>query len=112
MTQSLMASMCCPCRWLSPGEPDFDTDPIAIGAFHAAEKGIIVVCSAGNSGPLSMTVVNVAPWILTIAATTIDRDFEVDIMLGGNKTIIKVIQKKEKTNYKTINNYKLLRNTF
>ncbi|GFP95866.1 co(2)-response secreted protease [Phtheirospermum japonicum] len=73
----------------SPGEPYFDTDPIAIGAFHAAEKGIIVVCSTGNSDPLSMTVVNVAPWILTVAATTIDRDFEADIVLGGNKTIIK-----------------------
>ncbi|KAK6131336.1 hypothetical protein DH2020_034919 [Rehmannia glutinosa] len=71
----------------SPGEPDFATDPIAIGAFHAVEKGIIVVCSAGNSGPISSSVVNVAPWILTVAATTIDRDFEADIVLGGNKVI-------------------------
>ncbi|KAL6506694.1 hypothetical protein OROHE_022526 [Orobanche hederae] len=72
---------------LSPGKHDFVADPIAIGAFHAVEKGIIVVCSAGNSGPSSMTVVNVAPWILTVAATTIDRDFEADIVLGGNKVI-------------------------
>ncbi|KAK6118831.1 hypothetical protein DH2020_047418 [Rehmannia glutinosa] len=71
----------------SPGEPDFATDPIAIGAFHAVEKGIIVVCSAGNSGPISSSVVNVAPWILTVAATTIDRDFEADIVLGGDKVI-------------------------
>ncbi|KAK4429415.1 CO(2)-response secreted protease [Sesamum alatum] len=71
----------------SPGEPDFSTDPIAIGAFHAVEKGIIVACSAGNSGPSLSTVVNVAPWILTVAATTIDRDFEADILLGGNKVI-------------------------
>lgn len=74
----------------SPGTPDFDTDPIAIGAFHAVEKGIVVVCSAGNSGPYSSSVVNVAPWILTVAATTIDRDFEARIVLGGNK-IIKVM---------------------
>ncbi|KAL0351729.1 UNVERIFIED_CONTAM: CO(2)-response secreted protease [Sesamum calycinum] len=71
----------------SPGEPDFSTDPIAIGAFHAVEKGIIVACSAGNSGPSPLTVVNVAPWILTVAATTIDRDFQADIVLGGNKVI-------------------------
>ncbi|XP_057794888.1 CO(2)-response secreted protease-like [Salvia miltiorrhiza] len=71
----------------SPGAPDFDTDPIAIGAFHAVEKGIVVVCSAGNSGPYSSSVVNVAPWILTVAATTIDRDFEARILLGGNKII-------------------------
>ncbi|KAF8406620.1 hypothetical protein HHK36_008710 [Tetracentron sinense] len=67
--------------------PDFSTDPIAIGAFHAVEKGITVVCSAGNDGPASETVVNAAPWILTVAATTIDRDFESDVVLGGNKVI-------------------------
>ncbi|PIN17852.1 Tripeptidyl-peptidase II [Handroanthus impetiginosus] len=67
--------------------PDFATDTIAIRAFHAVERGIIVACSAGNSGPSSATVVNVAPWILTVAVTTIDRDFELDIVLGGNKVI-------------------------
>lgn len=71
----------------SPGEPEFDVDPIAIGAFHAVDKGITVVCSAGNSGPRPHTVVNAAPWILTVAATTIDRDFEVKVILGGNITI-------------------------
>ncbi|KAK6115899.1 hypothetical protein DH2020_008168 [Rehmannia glutinosa] len=65
--------------------PDFSNDPIAIGAFHAVEKGIIVVCAAGNNGPSSSTVVNVAPWILTVAATTIDRDFVADVVLGGNQ---------------------------
>lgn len=64
-------------------------DPIAIGAFHAFEKGITVVCSAGNDGPGNGTVVNVAPWIFTVAATSIDRDFESNVVLGGNK-IIKV----------------------
>ncbi|CAN4123018.1 unnamed protein product [Withania somnifera] len=68
-------------------EPEFSHDPIAIGAFHAVEKGILVACSAGNDGPYAKTVVNVAPWILTVAATTIDRDFETDIVLGGNKLI-------------------------
>lgn len=68
-------------------EPEFSNDPIAIGAFHAVEKGILVVCSAGNDGPSAKSVVNVAPWILTVAATTIDRDFETDIVLGGNKLI-------------------------
>ncbi|KAK2983376.1 hypothetical protein RJ640_020816, partial [Escallonia rubra] len=68
-------------------EPEFSNDSIAIGAFHAVEKGITVVCSAGNSGPDPETVKNVAPWILTVAATTIDRDYETDIVLGGNKVI-------------------------
>ncbi|PON73422.1 Subtilase [Parasponia andersonii] len=67
--------------------PELDTDPIAIGAFHAVEKGITVVCSAGNDGPDPSTVTNAVPWILTVAATTIDRDFESDVVLGANKVI-------------------------
>ncbi|XP_051139552.1 CO(2)-response secreted protease-like [Andrographis paniculata] len=70
-----------------PRKEDLIKDPLAIGSFHAMEKGIIVVCSAGNDGPSASSVVNTAPWILTVAATTIDRDFEAQILLGGNKTI-------------------------
>ncbi|KAJ0466620.1 putative tripeptidyl-peptidase II [Helianthus annuus] len=73
----------------SPGYgPNFHRDPIAIGSFHATEKGITVVCSAGNDGPRKGSVVNVAPWILTVAASSIDRDFQADIALG-DKTVIK-----------------------
>ncbi|KAL0391286.1 UNVERIFIED_CONTAM: CO(2)-response secreted protease, partial [Sesamum latifolium] len=37
---------------------------------------------------LSVSLVdNAAPWILTVGATTIDRDFESDVVLGGNKVI-------------------------
>jgi hypothetical protein len=68
---------------------DFSADPIAIGSFHAVAKGITVVCSAGNSGPAAATVVNAAPWILTVAATTIDRDFESDVVLGGNNSAVR-----------------------
>lgn len=77
---------------LSLGAPSYarielNTDPIAIGAFHAVEQGILVVCSAGNDGPSDGTVVNTAPWIMTVAANTIDRDLESDVVLGGNKVI-------------------------
>ncbi|KAI3724500.1 hypothetical protein L2E82_36280 [Cichorium intybus] len=68
--------------------PNFHRDPIAIGSFHAVEKGIMVVSSAGNDGPNRESVVNVAPWILTVAATSIDRDFQADIVLG-DRTVIK-----------------------
>ncbi|KAF7817661.1 CO(2)-response secreted protease [Senna tora] len=67
--------------------PQLTSDPIAIGAFHAVQSGITVVCSAGNDGPASNTVVNDAPWILTVAATTIDRDFQSHLLLPGNKVI-------------------------
>lgn len=67
-------------------QSDFLNDPIAIGAFHAEQLGIMVVCSAGNDGPDSYTVVNSAPWIFTVTASTIDRVFESRILLGNNKS--------------------------
>lgn len=77
---------------LSLGSPasrfsDFKEDPIAIGAFHAVENGITVVCSAGNEGPSEKTVSNAAPWILTVAATTIDRRFRSNVVFDKNKVI-------------------------
>lgn len=67
--------------------PDFSTDPIAIGAFHAVQKGITVVCSAGNYGPSPKSLMNEAPWIFNVGATTIDRDLGSDIILGNGKII-------------------------
>lgn len=66
--------------------PQYDYDSIAIGAFAAAEKGIVVSCSAGNSGPDAYTAVNIAPWILTVGASTLDREFPADVTLGDGRT--------------------------
>ncbi|KAJ7946477.1 Subtilisin-like protease [Quillaja saponaria] len=60
-------------------------DGISIGAFHAVKKGIVVVCSAGNSGPTDRTVSNVAPWILTVAASTLDREFQAFVELQNGQ---------------------------
>ncbi|KAL9436177.1 hypothetical protein AB3S75_022267 [Citrus x aurantiifolia] len=54
--------------------PLFD-DSIAIGSFRAMEHGISVVCAAGNNGPLQSSVANIAPWIATVGASTLDRRF-------------------------------------
>ncbi|MBA0691208.1 hypothetical protein Goari_008849 [Gossypium aridum] len=62
-------------------------DAIAIGAYGAAEKGIFVSASAGNGGPGGLTVTNVAPWVATIGAGTIDRDFPADVKLGNGKVV-------------------------
>ncbi|KAL1547539.1 subtilisin-like protease [Salvia divinorum] len=63
---------------------DFYTDGIAIGAFAATQKGILVSASAGNAGPISSTLSNEAPWILTVGASTIDRNIVATAVLGNS----------------------------
>ncbi|XWS20061.1 hypothetical protein CRYUN_Cryun31cG0069000 [Craigia yunnanensis] len=65
--------------------PQYDQDSIAIGAFGAVNHGVVVSCSAGNSGPGPYTAVNIAPWILTVGASTIDREFPADAVLGDGR---------------------------
>ncbi|GAB4849991.1 hypothetical protein Ancab_029290 [Ancistrocladus abbreviatus] len=60
-------------------------DAIAIAAFGAAEAGVFVSASAGNGGPGGLTVTNVAAWMTTVGAGTLDRDFPADVVLGNGK---------------------------
>ncbi|XP_057753524.1 subtilisin-like protease Glyma18g48580 [Arachis stenosperma] len=63
------------------------TDEVSIGAFHALSRNVVVVASAGNEGPTPSSVVNVAPWVFTVAASTIDRDFSSNVTLGNNQQV-------------------------
>ncbi|KAL6275760.1 hypothetical protein ACE6H2_019361 [Prunus campanulata] len=67
---------------------DFDEDPIAIGAFHAMEKGILTSNSAGNNGPSGATVSSVAAWMLTVAASSMDRRIIDKVVLGDGRTLV------------------------
>lgn len=55
-------------------------DPIAIASLAAIQRGITVVCASGNDGH-RYSVVNGAPWIITVGAGTTDRS------LGGTFTL-------------------------
>lgn len=72
-----------------PPQLNYFEDAISVGTFHAFQKGILVSASAGNSF-FPQTASNVAPWILTVAASTIDREIQSNIYLGNSK-LIKVI---------------------
>ncbi|RVX01010.1 Subtilisin-like protease SBT1.1 [Vitis vinifera] len=62
------------------------SDSLAIASFGAVQNGVLVSCSAGNSGPSSSTVSNSAPWIMTIAASSLDRSFPTIVKLGNGET--------------------------
>ncbi|MCD7446991.1 hypothetical protein HAX54_020769 [Datura stramonium] len=63
----------------------FHSDNIALGAYSATERGILVSCSAGNSGPFIGSVENTAPWILTVGASTPDRKIKATVKLGNGE---------------------------
>ncbi|XP_016441635.2 subtilisin-like protease [Nicotiana tabacum] len=63
----------------------FYDDGMAIGAFAAIQKGIFMSASAGNDGPLSATLSNEAPWILTVGASTHDRKIVATAVLGNGQ---------------------------
>ncbi|CAN4075956.1 unnamed protein product [Withania somnifera] len=63
----------------------FYDDQIALGAYSATKRGILVSCSAGNSGPYDSTLSNEAPWILTVGASTLDRKLKATVKLGNQK---------------------------
>ncbi|MBP8947879.1 MAG: S8 family serine peptidase [Candidatus Promineofilum sp.] len=61
-------------------------DPVEISFFFAADAGVFVAASAGNSGPTASTVAHPSPWITTVAAGTHNRSVSGSVTLGNNVT--------------------------
>ena len=57
-------------------------DSVEVAFLFAADAGVFVAASAGNSGPGASTVAHPGPWLTTVAATTHDRYSEADVTLG------------------------------
>ncbi|GKU97605.1 hypothetical protein SLEP1_g10732 [Rubroshorea leprosula] len=69
----------------NPDSCEYFTDPLAIGSFHAMKHGIPTSTAAGNYGPTYASVSSVAPWTLSVAASTIDRKFVTKVKLGNGE---------------------------
>ncbi|XP_028552244.1 subtilisin-like protease SBT5.3 [Dendrobium catenatum] len=67
---------------------DYFSNSIALASFHAMLNGIAVVCSAGNYGPFNGLVENSAPWVTTVAASSLDRDLTNIVTLSNKKHIL------------------------
>ncbi|GAP15063.1 subtilase family [Longilinea arvoryzae] len=61
-------------------------DPVEIAFLYAADAGIFVAASAGNSGPTTSTVAHPSPWITTVAAGTHNRVVTGSVTLGNGAT--------------------------
>ncbi|KAG4907838.1 hypothetical protein AAZX31_20G140300 [Glycine max] len=72
---------------LGGGVSSYYRDSLSVAAFGAMEKGVFVSCSAGNAGPDPVSLTNVSPWITTVGASTMDRDFPADVRLGNGRKI-------------------------
>ncbi|KAJ1288112.1 hypothetical protein BS78_02G065000 [Paspalum vaginatum] len=60
----------------------------AIGSFHAMRRGVVTSAAAGNSGLSGGRVCNVAPWMLAVAASSIDRRLVDRVVLGNGTTVV------------------------
>jgi subtilisin family serine protease len=61
-------------------------DPVEIAFLFAADAGVFVAASAGNSGPTSSTVAHPGPWLTTVAAGTHNRNGTGSVTLGNGVT--------------------------
>src|SRR5688500_1166305 len=61
-------------------------DAAEISFLFAADAGIFVAASAGNSGPTVSTVAHPSPWVTTVAAGTHNRDGQGSVTLGNGAT--------------------------
>nr|MBA2694434.1 S8 family peptidase [Actinomycetota bacterium] len=70
------------------GSRDFIVDPVEFGFLGAADAGVFVAASAGNSGDTvgSSSVAHNSPWETTVAASTHDRGANRAVILGSEET--------------------------
>jgi subtilisin family serine protease len=70
---------------ISGSQTDF-ANPVMISFLFAADAGVFVSASAGNSGPATSTVAHPGPWVTTVAAGTHNRSGVGSVTLGNGET--------------------------
>lgn len=69
---------------LTDDTKSFFHEPVTLGSLHAAIHCVSVLYSSGNSRPYDDTVINDTPWVITVAAATVDKDFPNILTLGNS----------------------------
>lgn len=76
---------------IAPGTPPdinavyFNTIDVAL--LGAVRAGTFVVQAAGNNGPFFESILSFSPWIVSVAAGYMDRNYTNSITLGNGKTL-------------------------
>jgi len=61
-------------------------DSVEVAYLFAADAGVFVATSAGNSGPTAATVAHISPWLAAVAAGTHNRNGVGSVTLGNGQT--------------------------
>jgi subtilisin family serine protease len=61
-------------------------DAVEVAYLFAADAGVFVATSAGNSGPTASTVAHISPWLASVAAGTHNRSGSTTLTLGNSAT--------------------------
>lgn len=93
---------------LGGGVASYYRDSLSIAAFGAMQMGVFVSCSAGNGGPDPISLTNASPWITTVGASTLDRDFPSIVKLGNGRILTGVSLYKGQHNLSTGKQYPLV----
>ncbi|XP_038683603.1 subtilisin-like protease SBT1.3 [Tripterygium wilfordii] len=93
---------------LGGGVSSYYHDSLSIATFGAMEMGVFVSCSAGNGGPDPVSLTNVSPWITTVGASTMDREFPATVKLGTRTTVTGTSLYKGQRNLLTNKQYPLV----
>ncbi|XP_039138412.1 subtilisin-like protease SBT3.9 [Dioscorea cayenensis subsp. rotundata] len=59
-----------------------------MGTLFAVSKGMTIVYAAGNDGPAPQTVSASVPWIISVAASTLDRSFPTVLNFDNNLKLV------------------------
>ncbi|CAA6657140.1 unnamed protein product [Spirodela intermedia] len=70
-----------------PSGPAVYLSILDVALLSATKAGVVVVQAVGNGGPSSSSVLSFSPWILSVAASTIDRQYNNAIVLGNGRSI-------------------------
>ncbi|HEX5511936.1 MAG TPA: S8 family serine peptidase [Actinomycetales bacterium] len=66
------------------GGTDPFTDPVELAFLDAYAAGVFVSASAGNDGPGAGTANHLSPWVMTVGASTQEREFATTLTLKGS----------------------------